>query len=726
MIGKELLKNLKYYDSYAKYLEKEKRKETWRESAIDVMSMHRNKFKGNKKLLPYLVSAENAYIAEEILASQRNLQYREKQILQHNHRLFNCASTYIDRPEVFKQIMYVLLGGCGMGYSVENRFVDKLPKIKERKDKTITYTIEDSIEGWGDATDALMMSFFKGDYQIRFDGSNIREEGAYISGGFKAPGFEPLRKSLELVEKLLQDKIKNNDFKLTSLDCHEIICILSDAVLAAGVRRSALIALFDKDDNLMLTCKTGDWFYKKPWLARANNTVKILKNSLSKEEFNEYKNYIKQFGEPGIALVTDMRFCTNPCFEIGFIPVNPKTGKSCISFCNLNEINGVLCTTKEKFYEACYNASILGTLQASYTNMPYLGQDTKDLIEWEALIGVSITGFMNNPSILLDPEVLQKGAEIVVNTNKIIAEIIGIKQAARTTCVKPSGNSSVLLKSTSGIHFAHSLISFRIIQMNKESEMAKILEKENPCLLEESVWSEAGNDYAVYIPIEEPEGSITKDSVSDIQFLEYVQIVYKNWVLPGTNKELGYSDTITHNVSNTISVQDWDKVFDFIYDNQESFCGLSFMAELGDKVYKQAPFTKVMSFEEIINVYGEGALFASGLIVDALHNFNNDLWDACQAVINKDYELSGNRYDVLLKKDIVKRIKKFSKNYFKNNINLTLDCLKNVHIFHKYKGIKREIKPMDFLSIDMKPKFTAVNEMTGASCSASGCEIVSI
>lgn len=729
MTGKELVKNLKYYDSYAKYIDSKGRKETWEEAAEDVMSMHKNKFKTHKnykELLPHILAAEEAYKETYILASQRNLQYREKQILQHNHRLFNCASTYIDRPEVFKQIMYVLLGGCGMGYSVENRFIDKLPKIKERKDKTITHVIEDSIEGWANALDALMMSFFKGSEQIRFDGSNVRDEGALISGGFKAPGYEPLRKALELIEGLLQSKIKEGDFKLTSLDSHEVICIASDAVLAAGVRRSALICLFDKDDLLMLKCKTGDWFPKKPWLARANNSVKLLKGSFTKEEFDDYKQYIKEFGEPGIVLVTDMRFCTNPCVEIGFIPVNPKTGKSCISFCNLNEINGGLCKTEEEFYAACKNAAILGTLQASYTDMPFLGQDTMDLIEWEALIGVSITGFMNNPSIFLNPDILRRGAEIVVETNLMIAILIDINPAARTTCVKPSGNASVLLMTSSGIHAAHAKIYFRLIQMNKESEMAKVLEETNPVLLEESVWSESKSDYVVYVPTEEPEEAITKDDINDIQFLEYVKLVYENWVMPGNVTERGYSAFVTHNVSNTVDVQNWDRVFDFIFDNQESFCGLSFMAELGDKVYKQAPFTKIMPLTELIEVFGEGALFASGLIVDALHIFNNDLWDACEAASNKGFPLTGDRYSLLLKKDIVKRMKKFAKNYFKGSLPKMVDCIKNVHIFHKYKTIQQQYKPIDFSKIEMKPSYTNVNEMGGVSCSGGVCEIIQL
>lgn len=611
-----------------------------------------------------------------------------------------------------------------MGYSVEQRFINKLPSIQKRNEETITYVIEDSIEGWALALDALMMSFFEGGAQVRFDGSLIRPEGAFISGGFKAPGYEPLKKSLELIEKLLQNKINNSDFKLTSLDCHEIICISSDAVLSAGVRRSALICLFDKDDDLMLKCKTGDWFYTKPWLARANNSVKLLKGTFSKEEFESYKNSIKEFGEPGVVLVDDIDFCTNPCVEIGFIPVNPKTGNSCISFCNLNEINGGMCKTEEMFLRACASASALGTLQASYTNFAFLGQDTIDLVEWEALIGVSITGIMDNPDILINPEILRKGATIVKEINRIVALAIGINPAARTTCIKPSGNASVLLGTSSGIHPAHSKQYFRIMQVNKNNEIGKLLKETNDCILEDSVWSAAKSDYAAYIPVEEKEGAIFKDDISDVRFLEIVSIVHNNWVVPGTNVELGWSSRVTHNVSNTITVQDWDRVFDYIYENQASFCGLSFMPASGDKVYKQAPFTKVMTFEELTSTYKEASIFASGLIVDALHAFDDDLWDACEAVVNIKFPLTGDRYKVLLKKDIVRRLKKFAKNYFKNDLDKAITCLKDVHLYHKWVNINRNFKKIDFTEVNLTPTFTNVGELGAVACAGGSCEIV--
>ena len=725
--GKKFLSDLKFFESYSKWNDSLKRKETWEESVEDVMKMHYNKFRHIPEIIPYIDKAKTAYKNKEILASQRNLQYREEQITKSNTRLFNCSSTYIDRPEVFKEAMWVLLNGCGVGYSVENRFIDKLPTIKNRKEDTVTYVIEDSIEGWANALDVLLQSFFNGSEKIRFDGSLVRPEGALISGGFKAPGYEPLKKSLELIEQILEKKLINTtQYKLTSLDAHEIICISSDAVLAAGVRRSAIICLFDKDDNLMLTAKTGDWFIKKPWLARANNSIKLLRGSFTKEEFNKYKKSIQEFGEPGIVLVDDMRFCTNPCAEIGFIPINPTTGNTCWSFCNLNEINGGNCDTEEKFYEACKNAAILGTLQASYTDMPFLGPDTKELIEGEALIGVSITGIMDNPHILLNPDILQAGAQIVNATNEKVAKIIGINPAARTTTVKPSGNASVLLQTSSGIHNAHSRKYFRVVQMNKNTEIAKVLADINPIMLENSVWNSNNTDYAVYIPIREDDSVITKDQMTSMDFMKAVNTVYENWVLPGTNRDRGYSESITHNVSNTITVDDWDETFNYIYENQHSFCGLSFMAETGDKTYKQAPFTKVMEFDELINNFGTGVLFSSGLIVDALHHFDGDLWTACDAVRDRSIKFTGDRYKVILKKDIVRRIKKFAKNYFDNDVDKTIDCLKNMHIFHKYETINRELIPINFKELSITPQYTDVSTLAGVACSAGACEIITL
>jgi len=729
MNGKTIASKLKFNESYAKFIKSENRLETWEESVSDVMQMHYNKFSSLPTWLeiePYFNIAKQAYTDQRILASQRNLQFREKSIMKHNCKLYNCSVTYVDRQEVFKEIMWVLLNGAGVGFSVESRFIKKLPQIKKRDNNShFVHVIEDSIEGWAIAIDVLMNSFFMGTQKVLFDFSNIRDKGALIAGEFIAPGPDGLKKSLELIEKLLEGKTINNESELSSLDCHDIICILSDAVLSGGVRRSALISLFDKDDDLMLKSKTGNWWMDTPWRARANNSAKILKSELTKEELDAYKEFIKQFGEPGVVLVDDIDMMVNPCVEIGFKPINPITGKSCWSFCNLNEIIGSNCKTEKEFYDACKAAAILGTFQASYTEFGFLGKDTEEMVRWEALLGVSITGIMNNPAILLNPEILTKGSEIVKEINKEVANLIGINPAARTTCVKPSGNASVLAKTASGIHPAHAHKYFRTIQLNKDTPMAKFLNESYPELLEEGVWSPTNSDYACFIPMEETPETIVKSQIDEIDFLKSVQLVYKYWVLPGTNKELGYSETITHNVSNTVSVSDWDKAFDYIFDNKEYFCGLSFLPNSGDKIYKQAPFTEVFTQEQLISKYGDAALFASGLIVDALHCFNNDLWDVCSAVTDKSFALTGDRITVMVKKDIVSRIKKFAKNYFKGDLFKASDCLKDIHLYHKWVKINRVLKnkPIDFSKIDYTEKYLNADELSGMACSGGACEI---
>lgn len=314
--GKQLASQLKFNESYAKFRKDLNRKETWEESVEDVMSMHYNKFStlpNWKEIEPYFNTAKEAYKNMEILASQRNLQFREKSISKHNCKLYNCSVTYVDRPEVFKEILWVLLNGAGVGFSVESRFIQQLPKLVKRDAFShFVHIVEDSIEGWAISIDVLLNSFFMGTQKVLFDYSQIRPQGSLIADEFVAPGPEGLKKSLDLIEKLLENKISNNDFTLTSLNCHDIICILSDAVLSGGVRRSALISLFDKDDELMLKCKTGNWWIDAPWRARANNSAKILKSSITKEELDSYKEFIKQYGEPGFLLCEDIDMMCNP------------------------------------------------------------------------------------------------------------------------------------------------------------------------------------------------------------------------------------------------------------------------------------------------------------------------------------------------------------------------------------------------------------------------------
>lgn len=311
-VGKKFLSDLKLHSDYLRWNEELDRYETWDEAINEILSQHRTKYKGLD------IETELDYVRSfltdrKVLASQRNLQFRGQEIFKHNSRLFNCSSLYIDKAETFKQIMYLLLSGCGVGFSVERRFIAQLPTIKQRNESIKQYTIPDSIEGWALALDELMNSFFNGSEKIHFDYSLIRPKNALIAGRFLAPGPAPLKRSLEIIENMLINILKDGDeARLDSIECYDIICHASDAVLSAGLRRSALICLFDKDDDAMINAKTGDWYISNGQRARSNNTVKLIKGQYTREEYDYFADKIKQYGEPGIAVVDDERFCTNP------------------------------------------------------------------------------------------------------------------------------------------------------------------------------------------------------------------------------------------------------------------------------------------------------------------------------------------------------------------------------------------------------------------------------
>lgn len=318
---------------------------------------------------------------------------------------------------------------------------------------------------------------------------------------------------------------------------------------------------------------------------------------------------------------------------------------------------------------------------------------------------------------------MRQAASIAKEINEQLAKKLDISPSARITCTKPSGNASVILGTSSGIHPAHSRNYFRIMQMNKDSDVAQWLKENKPEMIENSVWSANKTDYCIYVPITENNDAVVKHDISGINFLEKVKLVQQNWVLPGTNRSLGYSEFITHNVSNTVQVDNWEETFSYLYDNKDYFCGVSFLPNTGDKIYKQAPFTSVLMGDELFSTYGQGTIFASGLIVDLLHAFSDDLWDACDAIKNKDHFLIGNHLQVLTKKDLIRRAKKYAKNYFKGDIDTMISCLKDVHLNHKWCTITRNMKPIDLGSILTKPKYLNADELGAISCAGGSCEI---
>lgn len=678
----QLMADAKFYESYARYLPEQQRYETWPEAVDRVMSMHRTYYadRMSPQLSELVDYAQQAYSSQLILGAQRALQFGGEQLLRNHAKLYNCTASYLDRPEVFSKIFWLMLCGCGVGFSVQKHHITSLPDIKARTGRPKTVVVEDSIEGWADAINALMFSFFDVDSAFKgrklyFDLTNIRPEGAEISGGFKAPGPEPLRKALDKVERLIKDELKAGQTRLRTIAAYDIVMHIADAVISGGVRRAATICLFSHDDVDMITAKTGSWFVDNPQRGRSNNSAVLLRDSTSYDEFASIMKSVQHSGEPGFVWTDDLNILFNPCVEIALYGYTPD-GRSGFQMCNLTEINGGKSTSRDIFLQQCKAAAILGTLQAGYTDFKYLSDTTREIVEREALIGVGITGWMNNPDLLFDKDIQREGAETVKYWNKYTADLIGINQAARTTCVKPSGNASVLLGCASGIHGEHAPRYIRHVQMNKQTEVAKLFASTNPHMVETSVWSPL--DYTIAFPIQPIEGSKYKSDLLGVRQLEYVKSAQQNWVKFGTNEKQCVQPFLQHNVSNTITVDDWDEVTDYIYNNRHALCGVSLLAAAGDKSYPQAPFTEVLTYEQIVDKYGQLSLFTSALIEAGLQAFNDDLWTACSTALGYGEALSDEHKD-LLKRDWIRRFDKFASHFMDSA--LTDDC------YEKYNSL---------------------------------------
>ena len=750
--GKKFLSDLKLHSDYFKWLEDKGRYETWEDACENIIDGHRKKYVDYKETVePYLQSALESMKDQAVLASQRNLQYRHEQIMKHNTRMFNCTSGHIARNRVFQEIFYLALSGCGFGGGLSIPFVNNLSKIQKRTLGTKTYVIEDSIEGWANSLGVIMSSYFVDEqpfseyagYEVKFDYSQIREKGAFISGGFKAPGPEGLKQSLEKIEALIEKWLTNEGNKIRPILAFDIICHSADAVLSGGVRRSALNMIVDPNDTEMIHAKTGNWRNENPQRGRSNNSVLLLRSEVQKEQFNYLVQLNDGANDIGFVFANSWFDMFNPCFEILKIPVLDTVDFSKIKYddveeyvknnkekfgiqgCNLTEINAEKATTKDKFLKACRDASILGTLQAGYTNFPYLGETRKKIFEREALLGVSITGWMNNPK-LFNAELLEEGAQMVKDTNKEVAAVIGINQAARTTCVKPSGNASVVLGTASGIHPEHSEKYFRIMQLNKESNTAKWLVDNMGFLLEESVWSSTKSDYVVFVPVENPKVGLFKKDMKGIKHLELIKLVQQHWVNAGTNHELCAYQGVNHNTSCTVIIDDKDAIVDYIWEERDFFTAVSFMSDYGDKDFNQAPFTSVLNLEDIIEQYGKGSILASGLIIDGLHYFNQNLWLACDTLLDRSITLTGTREQVLLKEYWLSRAKKFAKNYFKGDMMKMVYCLKDIHLFYKWETITRQFKEVNFGEILDRPQYKDISDFAAQACSGGSCEITSI
>jgi len=572
-VTQEILSDITTYMKYAKFRPELNRRETWEELVDRNKEMHIKKF---PKLKNEIEEAYKFVYDKKVLPSMRSMQFAGKPVDINNARIFNCSYLPIDDIASFSEIMFLLLSGCGVGYSVQKHHIEKLPVVRKPL-KSKRYLVGDSIEGWADAVKVLVKSYLRGGALPLFDFRDIRPKGAQlITVGGKAPGPEPLKIALVHVQAIL-DRKKDGE-QLTSIECHDIICHLADAVLSGGIRRAALIALFNLDDEDMLTCKFGNWWENNPQRGRANNTAVLIKSKIEKDTFLELwkKIELSNSGEPGFIFSNDKDAGTNPCAEINLKPNQ---------FCNLCEVNASTVESQEDLNARVKAAAFIGTLQASYTDFHYLRDVWKKTTEKEALLGIGMTGIASGEVLKYS---LKEAAKIATEENARLAEVIGINKAARVTCVKPSGTTSLVLGTSSGIHAWHDDFYLRRIRIGKNEALYTHLSIHHPELLEDDFFK-PNIQAIVTIPQRAPQGSIVRPKETAIELLERIKKFNKEWIKPGHRK-----GSNMHNVSATVNIkqEEWSTVGEWLWENKEYFTALSFLPEdLG--TYTQAPFETI-------------------------------------------------------------------------------------------------------------------------------------
>ena len=573
--SQRILSDLTVYMKYAKYVPELNRRETWEELVTRNMDMHIKKYPNLKN---EIIENYKYVYDKKVLPSMRSLQFGGRPIEISPNRIYNCSYLPIDHLDSFAECMFLLLGGTGVGYSVQKHHVDKLPEIrKPSATRKRRYLVGDSIEGWADAIKVLMKSYFGSNTSTPdFDFSDIRPKGAaLVTSGGKAPGPQPLKDCVHNITKVLDSK--EDGEKLSPIEVHDIVCHIADAVLAGGIRRAALISLFSADDDEMIACKSGAWWENNPQRGRANNSAVLLRHKITKEFFMELWKRVELSGagEPGIYFTNDKDWGTNPCCEIALRPYQ---------FCNLCEVNVSDIESQEDFNDRVRVASFIGTLQAGYTDFHYLRDIWKKTTEKDALIGVSMTGIGSGTVLGYD---MSKAAEIVKEENERVANIIGINAAARATTVKPAGTTSLTLGTSSGIHAWHNDYYVRRVRVGKNEPIYSYLVENHPELVEDEYFRP--HDTAVIsVPQKAPEGAILRTE-SPFQILERVKRVSQEWIKPGHR-----TGSNSHNVSATISLkeEEWELAGEWMWTNRDFYNGLSVLPYDGGS-YIQAPFEDI-------------------------------------------------------------------------------------------------------------------------------------
>lgn len=582
----EVLSDITVFSKYSKFLSEKQRRETWKEVVERNMLMHVKKYPALadeiKKVYKEFV------LPKKVLMSMRSAQFAGKPIELAPNRIYNCCFAPVDNYNVFSEMMFLLLGGTGGGYSVQSNHVEKLPEIR-KPIKQRKFVIADSIEGWADSVKALLKAYMAGKPKPRFVFDDIRPKGALLkTSGGKAPGPQPLKDCLHNLEKVLE--AKEDGSKLTPLECHDMMCYIADAVLAGGIRRAALICLFDIDDEEMLTCKFGNWWELNPQRGRANNSAVIIRRKVDKTKFLDLWGKIKASGsgEPGIYFSNNADWGTNPCCEIALRPYQ---------FCNLTSINSSDVVDQADFNARAKAAAFIGTLQAGYTDFHYLRDIWKKTTEKDALIGVSQTGICSGAVLDLN---LTEASNVVIEENKRVAKIIGVNAAARTTCIKPEGTGSLVVGSSSGIHAWFAPYYIRRLRVGKEEAIYKYLKRRLPELVEDEFFNPT-QQAVISVPIKAPTGGIFRDETA-LDMLERVKKFSTEWVKTGH-----LNGENTHNVSATVFLKEdeWKPVGEWMWKNRDCYNGLAVLPFDGG-TYKQAPFeeiskSKYYSMEKLLN-----------------------------------------------------------------------------------------------------------------------------
>jgi len=646
------LQDFIFISKYARWLPKQGRRESWEEAVDRVCNSHLQKYDYLSKEDKDAIRHAFTFVKDKkVLPSMRSMQFAGPAVFAHEARGYNCSVRHIDSIRAFAEIGYLMLCGCGTGIGLTERYLSRLPNLvgpDNRTGSVITYTIDDNIEGWADSIEALLMCYFQNTAmsgrKIIFDYSKIRRKGAILkTGGGRAPGYKPLKAAHLRIKKLLDRLIEEEHVSvIRPIHAYDIMMHFADAVLSGGVRRTASSVVFNAADEEMINAKTFfkvykhqsffdddtnmyhcrvrvgkhwhtvdlptydyekmieskqiSWFYIEPQRARSNNSALLIRSTTTQEQFNAIVEKTKQFGEPGFVWANNEDVLFNPCYEIGFVPVTER-GECGVQFCNLTTQNGDKINSAEDLIEFTRIAAIIGTLQAGYTNFKYLSKVCKQLTEEEALLGISITGILSSPEIILDESNLRKATKVAEETNRLWAAKLGINPAARLTAIKPEGTGSLVMGvQAPGIHGAHAEFYLKRVQTTKGDPHYEYFKLLNPHMCEESVWSANKTDDVITFPIKAKQGAILKDSISALEHLEIIKKVQKNWVLTGgaNNKK-----DVTNNVSCTVLVKpdEWEDVVKYIYENREYFSAVSLLDHMGDKTYQQAPFEKVNTQE---------------------------------------------------------------------------------------------------------------------------------